>query len=89
MDWKVFTTTFLTIFIAELGDKTQFAAFAAASQTQSIKSVLLGTVLALTIAGIIGVLAGNIVGQYIKPETMRYLSASAFLLMGFWILFKN
>ena len=41
MDWKVFSATFLTIFIAEIGDKTQFAAVAAASQAKSTISVLL------------------------------------------------
>ena len=58
MDWSIFTTTFLTIFIAEIGDKTQFAALAAASQTKSVSSVLLATILALSLAGGIECLLG-------------------------------
>ena len=89
MDWKIFTATFATIFIAELGDKTQFAAFAVASQSKSLSSVLLGTVLALSVAGAIGVLAGGFLGGYIDPVKIKYFSGSAFVLMGLWILVKN
>ncbi len=89
MDLKVFSATFITIFIAEIGDKTQFAAMAAASQTKSHLSVLLATVLALCLAGAIGVLAGSLLGKFIDPEKMRYLSGSAFIVMGAWILFKG
>jgi len=88
MDWKIFIATFTTIFIAELGDKTQFAAFAAATQTKSTFSVLLGTVLALSIAGIIGVLAGSFLGSFVDPIKMKYFSGSAFILMGLWVLIK-
>ncbi len=89
MDWSIFTTTFLTIFIAEIGDKTQFAALAAASQTKSVSSVLLATILALSLAGGIGVLAGSLLGKVIDPEKMRSVSGVAFILMGCWILFKK
>ena len=88
MDWKIFLATFSTIFIAEIGDKTQFAAFAVASQTKSTMSVLFGTVLALSIAGTIGVLVGSGVGHLINPEKMKYFSGIAFVLMGCWILFR-
>lgn len=89
MDWSIFTTTFLTIFLAELGDKTQFAAFAVASQTKSTTSVLLGTVTALALAGALGVIAGSFLGKYIDPEKMRYVSGGMFILMGLFILLRK
>lgn len=89
MDWKVFTATFATIFIAEIGDKTQFAALAAASQTKSVLSVLLATVAALSVAGTLGVLAGSALSRYIEPEKMKYFSGVAFILMGTWIILKK
>ena len=89
MDWNIFGATFITIFIAELGDKTQFAAFAASAQTKSTFSVLLGTVLALAVAGSLGVVFGSILGKYIDPQKMKYISGFAFVIMGCWILLKK
>ncbi len=89
MDWKLFTATFATIFIAEIGDKTQFAAMAATSQTRSTMTVLLATVCALAIAGSLGVAGGTILSKYIDPEKLKYVSGTAFILMGVWILFKK
>ena len=89
MDWSVFGATFITIFVAEIGDKTQFAAMAAASQTKSTSSVLFATVLALAIAGTLGVVGGTLLGKYIDPSKMKLISGSAFILMGAWILIKS
>ncbi len=89
MDWSVFSATFVTIFVAEIGDKTQFAAMAAASQTKSTYSVLVATILALALAAIIGVVAGTVMSKYIDPSKMKVISGSAFILMGTWILFKS
>ena len=89
MNWQLFITTFITIFLAELGDKTQFAAVAASAQSNSTKEVLLAVVLALSLAGVIGVLAGRILAQYINPETLRYVSGALFVLVGCWILLKK
>lgn len=89
MDWSVFSATFITIFIAEIGDKTQFAAMAAASQTKSTIAVLLATVLALAFAGTLGVAGGTFLSKYIDPLKMKYISGSAFIVMGIWILLKK
>ncbi|MCF8060693.1 MAG: TMEM165/GDT1 family protein [Bacteriovoracaceae bacterium] len=89
MDWKIFTTTFITIFIAEIGDKTQFAAMAAASQSKTVLPVLLATVLALSLAGTMGVAFGSLLGKFIDPEKMKVVSGFAFILMGSWIIFKK
>jgi putative Ca2+/H+ antiporter (TMEM165/GDT1 family) len=86
MDWKVFGTTFVTIFIAEMGDKTQFAAMAASSSSKSTLSVLLAVVLALSLAGIIGVVAGRILGSFLDPALMKWVSGIMFISVGVWIL---
>ena len=89
MDWKVFGTTFIAIFIAEMGDKTQFAALSASAGTNSTVSVWLAVVLALTIAGTIGVLAGKIVGQYFQPTHLKWISGGLFISIGLWTLIKT
>ncbi len=89
MDWKIFGATFITIFLAEMGDKTQFAAMAAAAQSKSIYPIWGATVLALALAGTLGVLFGAFLGQYIDEQKMRYISGSAFVIMGLWILIKG
>lgn len=86
MDWKLFASTFVTIFLAEMGDKTQFAALAASAQSKSTVTVLLAVVLALGAAGALGVLFGRVLGQYFAPDTMKWVSGTLFIAMGIWIL---
>lgn len=86
MDWKLFFTTFVTIFVAELGDKTQFAAIAASSQSKSVKEVLLAVILALSLAGTIGVLAGKVLAAYLDPAFMRTVAGCLFIAVGVWVL---
>jgi putative Ca2+/H+ antiporter (TMEM165/GDT1 family) len=86
MDWKLFASTFITIFLAEMGDKTQFAALAASSQTQATGTVLLAVVLALGLAGALGVLLGGVLGQFLSPQVMRWVSGGLFIAVGIWVL---
>lgn len=88
MDWKLFLSTFVTIFLAEVGDKTQFAAVAASAGSSSTKEVLLAVVLALGTAGAIGVVFGRLLAQFINPVTMRYVSGGLFIVVGLWILLR-
>jgi putative Ca2+/H+ antiporter (TMEM165/GDT1 family) len=86
MDWQVFFTTFTMIFIAEMGDKTQFAVFAASAGSKSTMSVLLAVVLALSVAGVLGVVAGKYLGEFLNPQYIKWVSGSLFVGIGFWIL---
>jgi putative Ca2+/H+ antiporter (TMEM165/GDT1 family) len=88
MDWKIFSSTFITIFLAEMGDKTQFAAMAVSAQTKSTWSVALAVIIALILAGLIGVIAGKLLGSFINPQIMKYISGSLFIVMGAWIIIK-
>ncbi len=86
MDWKIFISTFITIFIAEIGDKTQFSAMAIASESKSFYSVLLAVVLALSLAGLLGVMAGSVLGKFVNPAKIKFISGPLFILIGVWIL---
>jgi putative Ca2+/H+ antiporter (TMEM165/GDT1 family) len=86
MDWKIFASTFITIFLAEMGDKTQFAALAASSQTKSTASVLLAVVLALGLAGALCVIFGKYLGEFLSPQLTKYVSGTLFILVGIWVL---
>jgi putative Ca2+/H+ antiporter (TMEM165/GDT1 family) len=86
MDLKVFFATFVTIFLAELGDKTQFAAMAAGASGASLKTILPAVVLGLGVAGALGVLAGRTLGSFLNPDVMKYVSGGLFIAVGVWIL---
>lgn len=88
MDWKLLLATFGTIFIAELGDKTQFAAIAASAQSKSTIEILIAVVMALALAGTLGVLLGRGLSEILNPEWLRYISGGLFIAFGLWILLK-
>jgi putative Ca2+/H+ antiporter (TMEM165/GDT1 family) len=46
MDWKVFGTAFLTLFLAELGDKTQLAIITMTAKGESKWAIFFGASLA-------------------------------------------
>jgi putative Ca2+/H+ antiporter (TMEM165/GDT1 family) len=86
MDWKIFASTFLTIFLAEMGDKTQFAALAASSYSKSTLTILFAVLLAVGLAGALGVIFGKFLGTMLNPQLLRYVSGSLFVLIGLWVL---
>jgi putative Ca2+/H+ antiporter (TMEM165/GDT1 family) len=89
MDLKVLATVFTSVFIAELGDKTQLATmlFASDKDTSNL-TVFLGAAAALVVTSAIGVAAGSIVSQYVSEKTLQYLAGIGFIAIGTWTLFK-
>jgi putative Ca2+/H+ antiporter (TMEM165/GDT1 family) len=89
MDWKVLSTVFASVFIAELGDKTQLATLLFASDKEVSKlTVFAGAALALIVTSAIGVAAGAVVSQYVSGKTLHYLAGIGFIAIGIWTLFK-
>ena len=89
MSWTLFASTFGAIFIAELGDKTQLAAFAMSGTASSRWTVFFAASAALIASTAIAVLAGNLVGRYISPVWLRRGAGVLFVAMGLLFLFTG
>lgn len=89
MTAKIFITTFWAIFAAELADKTQFVGMAMAAETERPAIVWLGSVSAYMVITLLSVIAGALLAKFLKPELIRYLSGSIFMVIGLLILFDK
>jgi putative Ca2+/H+ antiporter (TMEM165/GDT1 family) len=89
MDWKVFFAIFVSVFIAELGDKTQLATMLfAADKAVSKYTVFFAASLALVVASAIGVLAGSLLSEYINEKYLHYLAGAGFIVIGLYTLYR-
>jgi putative Ca2+/H+ antiporter (TMEM165/GDT1 family) len=86
MDWKILGTAFVTLFLAELGDKTQLAVITMSASTDSKVAVFLGASAALVIVSLLGVLLGGILSEYIPTVWLQRIVASAFIIIGVLML---
>ena len=87
MDWKIFITTMGTIFIAELGDKTQLATIALGGKYLDTFSVSVGSTFGMLAANIPAVLMGDKILRVIPLKYIRWGASSLFIIFGIWILF--
>jgi putative Ca2+/H+ antiporter (TMEM165/GDT1 family) len=75
----------VTIFVAEMGDKTQIA-----TATLAARSNLVGTWIGATAgevtSGMIGAFAGRALGDRVSPAMLRYASALIFAVFGVLML---
>ncbi len=89
MDWKVFATVFASVFIAELGDKTQLATMLFAADKEVSKYlVFFAASAALIVASAIGVLAGSFLSEYINEKYLHYVAGIGFIVIGAFTLYK-
>ena len=86
---KAYVAVFLSVFLAELGDKTQLATMLFASDKETSKlTVFVGASLALILTSAIGVAAGSVVSQYVSAKTLQYVAGIGFIAIGVWTLLK-
>lgn len=83
----IFATTFLLIFLAEFGDKTQIAVAGMGSTTQTA-AVWLGATLALSCTSILGVLAGRKFLHKLPLLWIHRISGLFFLALAAYALFR-
>ena len=87
MDLRVILTTFGSIFLAELGDKTQLATFCFAVESQSKWSVFFGSATALVLTSALGCLLGSVVSRFIPANHMNLGAGVLFVVLGLWMIF--
>ncbi|HUT77040.1 MAG TPA: TMEM165/GDT1 family protein [Polyangia bacterium] len=87
MDPKLFATVFLTVFIAELGDKTQLATLLYSADANHPKlTVFLAAASALVLASALGVLGGTLLSQVVSPRILQWIAGAGFIAVGVWVL---
>lgn len=89
MNWAVFGTIFASVFIAELGDKTQLATMLFAADKEVSKyTVFLAASAALIVASALGVLAGSLLTEYINEKYLHYVAGVGFIGIGVFTLYN-
>lgn len=85
--WVVFGTTFITIFLAEIGDKTQLSTLLMSAQSHAPWLVFLGAGAALVTTSLLGVLLGGFIASRLSPKTVEKSAGLVLLLVSsmlFW-----
>ncbi|MBX2863497.1 MAG: TMEM165/GDT1 family protein [Leptolyngbyaceae cyanobacterium MAG.088] len=80
--WGVFLSTFVTIFLAELGDKTQVATLLISAESHKPLTVFFGAALALISTSLLGVLIGQWLARRVSPETLDTLAGILLLIIA-------
>lgn len=84
---KAFATVFVTVFLAEIGDKTQLATMLFAAEAKTTRWVVFaGSALALILAAAIGVLVGAQIERFISPRTLKIVAGVGFIAIGLWTI---
>ena len=84
--WLVFSSTFVTIFLAEMGDKTQLVTLLMSAESQTPLIVFIGAALALIATSLIGVSIGYWLSKKLAPETLDLSVAILLLFITTWLV---
>lgn len=81
---------FITVFLAELGDKTQLATVLFASdKALSPMGVFIASAGALVISSAIAVFLGNVAGRYLEAIPLKLIAGIGFVLIGLWTVYGH
>jgi Ca2+/H+ antiporter, TMEM165/GDT1 family len=80
---------FVSIGLAELGDKTQLAVLCLASKTEKYLQLLLGVILAFAITDGVAILLGNFITAHVPILYIKIVSGAVFIIFGLITLLNN
>ena len=83
---KTFSTIFFSVFVAEIGDKTQLATMLFSAEQPNRWIVFAGSASALVLASAIGVLVGAQLERIARPQTLKMIAGIGFIVIGAWTL---
>ena len=84
---SIFITTFTTIFIAELGDKTQIATLMLSAESGKPIIVFIGSSLALISSSLVGVLIGKWLSQKISPSKFAFFTGLLMIMISIFLVY--
>lgn len=82
----VFSSTFITIFLAEMGDKTQLVTLLMSAESQAPWIVFAGSAIALITTSLLGVLIGYWLSKKLDPKTLDFSVAILLLFITGWLI---
>ncbi len=88
MDLRPFAAAFGTVFVAELGDKTQLAALALATGARSKLAVFAGASLALVATTALAVAGADLLARAVPARWLERAGGGLFLALGLWTLLR-
>ena len=86
---SIFITTFTTIFIAELGDKTQIATLMLSAESGQPIIVFLGSSLALISSSVVGVLIGKWLSKKISPSKFALFTGALMIIISLFLAYDT
>jgi Ca2+/H+ antiporter, TMEM165/GDT1 family len=84
--WGTFFSTFITIFLAEMGDKTQLATLLLSAQSRSPWIVFIGAGTALIATSLVGVLLGRYLAKVLSPRTLDIAAGALLMVISILLL---
>ena len=85
---KLVLSTFLMIFLAELGDKTQLSIFALAANRKAFLSVFIGATSALILTTLIAAALGSAIGRFVPEKAIKIVAGVVFVGFGALTLYE-
>ncbi|MBD2559974.1 MULTISPECIES: TMEM165/GDT1 family protein [Nostoc] len=89
MDWHLLGLSFITVFLSELGDKSQLAAIALSGRCNSPRAVFFGAAGALLLTSLLGSLAGGAVAELLPTRLLKAIAAIGFAILAARLLLFN
>ena len=86
MNLTLLLSTFATVFLAELGDKTQLATVAISGTSKRPLAVFIGSSSALVLASLIGAIAGGSLSTVVPADWLQLMASLGFLAIGLKLL---
>jgi len=82
-------STFFTVFLAELGDKTQLAIVSISGTTTRPGAVFAGSAFALVLASLVGAAAGGSLSSVIPTNALQLVASLGFLILGLRLILRS
>ncbi|MEB3332921.1 MAG: TMEM165/GDT1 family protein [Synechococcaceae cyanobacterium] len=82
MPFALLASTYATVFLAELGDKTQLAIVSISGTSSRPGAVFAGSSFALVLASLVGAGAGGSLSSVIPTDALQLAASLGFLVLG-------